>query len=187
MEPAPGLEPGPQRLQGVRSAAELRRRSGSGRGGRTRRLLGQSQVSCRLNDPAVRVEGEAGLEPAWPVPKTGVLPLDDSPAMERAAGLEPASPAWKAGASAARPCPREWSDRRDSNPRHEDGNLASCRWTTVARMVGAAGFEPATNGLRGRCARPLRHAPEDRDASGRSRTCTSPLKRRLLFPRATEA
>lgn len=100
-----------------------------------------------------RVTGSKDRRPA-----TGRLPCDGagSGIRTRVSGLE----GRRLGRSAMpASC---WSDRRDSNPRHEDGNLASCRWTTVARMVGAAGFEPATNGLRGRCARPLRHAPEDR-------------------------
>ena len=54
--------------------------------------------------------------------------------MERVKGIEPSRPAWKAGA-------------------------LPLSYTRKIKMVGAAGFEPATPWSQARCATKLRYAP----------------------------
>ncbi len=54
--------------------------------------------------------------------------------MERVKGIEPSRPAWKAGA-------------------------LPLSYTRNKKMVGAAGFEPATPWSQARCATKLRYAP----------------------------
>ena len=54
--------------------------------------------------------------------------------MERVKGIEPSRPAWKAGA-------------------------LPLSYTRKQKMVGAAGFEPATPWSQARCATKLRYAP----------------------------
>jgi hypothetical protein len=89
-------------------------------------------------------------------PASGRLPSE----MERTPGVEPGFSGWKPDASAARPCPRDGATGENRTPAAGMGTQPSAT-DLRSHMVGAERFELSTNGLRGRCARPLRHAPED--------------------------
>ena len=128
MAPEAGFEPAWSRLTAVRTAVVLLRNvkpDGDGRGGRTRTrsLWGQNPACCQLHHAPVNVKGEAGLEPACPASRAGVLPAERLPrdgagsgtrtrvsglegrclgrsampaqVVERPAGIEPASRGWE--------------------------------------------------------------------------------------------
>jgi hypothetical protein len=89
---------------------------------RARRCYQQQPPRSVVNNQRLgsrkKVRGE-GFEPSSPASKAGSLPLADPRSLKKCpAGVGPAYPAWKAGAFAARPRARDFSERkeRELNP-----------------------------------------------------------------------
>src|SRR5690606_37770890 len=82
------------------------------------------------------------------------------------------------GAIAAR---REWSGRRDTNPRHTDLMVVVLLTELLPRvLVGAAGYEPATPWSQTRCATRLRYAPPRPSTGAHRMVLRSRTARRLV-------
>ena len=84
------------------------------------------------------------LNPRQPVPQTGALPN------------------WTTATIWFVYFKKKWSGRRGSNSRHsawKADTLPTELLPQIFKMVGAAGFEPATPCSQGRCATELRYAP----------------------------
>jgi hypothetical protein len=153
------------------------------------------------------MEPEEGLEPPLPGSEPGVLPLDDSGVMAGEERLERSSAASKTAVLPLDDSPVKWSGHRELSPALQLGRLpprplghARLTMKRPARIeLAPPGREPSrlpltygrvnggcgeTRTLNQRFKRPLRSsvAPRTQEdgASGRTRTCTSPLKRRLL-------
>lgn len=100
LEPAARFELATCRLQSGCSTAELRRRSGSGRGSRTRSSPGSEPGVLPVERSRREVEGAPGVEPGSAASKAAVLPIGHMPL--------------------------RWSGRRASNPILELGRLVLC-------------------------------------------------------------